>query len=210
MYQKVIKNERNVISKINKGTNIPLDCENKTGTGLVENEVTRRGNSPSEGKVREDPMRGRAKGQRAGRKITSNICSRTVPGRCRREKSANQEKLSPGDSERILFETNARGDTLVQSYDFVICRNPRALSDVRNGVSLDVTCWRSNTFMDSCTHKFKRFARFTYCRLEIKIDRIVAQGNVIRSRVRNIKNMNFYTYKKDTFPIVILLPFSCP
>lgn len=127
MYQKVMRNERNVIS--NEGVNIPLDCGNKPRTGLVENEVTRRGNSSGVGKVRgEEPTRGRAKGQRAGRKITSNICSRTVPGRCRREKSANQEKLSPGDSERILFET--RGEVVVQSYDFVICRNPRALNDI--------------------------------------------------------------------------------
>lgn len=108
----------------------------ETGTGLVENEVTRRGNSSGEGKVRgKESTRGRAKGQRAGRKITSNICSRAVPGRCRREKSANQEKLSPGDSERILFETNTRGEVLVQSYDFVICRNPRALRYMKWGVS---------------------------------------------------------------------------
>lgn len=107
--QKVIKNERGIINNDDERVNIPLDCGNKTGTGLVENEVTRRGNSPGEEKVRgEDLTRGRAKGQRVGRKITSNICSRAVPGRCRREKSANQEKLSPGDSERILFEMNAR------------------------------------------------------------------------------------------------------
>lgn len=131
-YQKVTRNERNVMN--NDGVNIPLDCGNKTETGLVENEVTRKGNSLGEGKVRgDDSTRGRAKGQRAGRKITSNICSRAVLGRCRQEKSANQEKLSLGDSERILFETNARGDALVQSYDFVICRNPRAFSDTRNG-----------------------------------------------------------------------------
>lgn len=45
----MIRNERKVISNDDEGVNIPLDCGNKTGTGLVENEVTRRGNSPGEG-----------------------------------------------------------------------------------------------------------------------------------------------------------------
>lgn len=59
-YQKVIRDERTVISNDDEGVNIPLDCGNKTGTGLVENEVTRRGNSSGgDGKVRgEDPRRG--------------------------------------------------------------------------------------------------------------------------------------------------------
>lgn len=66
-YRKVIRDERTVISNGDEGVNIPLDCGNKTGTGLVENEVTRRGNSSgatggSEEKIPDEGSNERAEG----------------------------------------------------------------------------------------------------------------------------------------------------
>lgn len=68
------------------------DCGNKTGIGLVENEVTRRGNSPVEGSE-EKKIRGV---ERKGRGLEEKSRQIFVPAwckRCRQEKSANQEKL---------------------------------------------------------------------------------------------------------------------
>lgn len=61
----------------------------------------------------EDSTRGRTKGQRAGRKITSNICSRAIrAASCHQEKSANQEKFARWQRRNFIRDERDEGDSL--------------------------------------------------------------------------------------------------
>lgn len=107
----MISNERKVISNGNRGKEGEEEREifrwlreNKTGTGLAENEVTRRGNSPGIGS--EKIQRGV---ERKGRGLEEKSRQIFVPAQYERrrvaEKNRQIKRNSPGDRGEILFET---------------------------------------------------------------------------------------------------------
>lgn len=141
---KAIRNERKVITNDNTEMKVRGGKEkhfagwgNKTGTGLAENEVTRRGNSPGIGS-REKIQRGV---ERKGGGLEEKSRQIFVPrGTSRREKSANQEKTRPVTAKE--FYSRRGGHTLSRPILWFPCfRYPPVFDNVytKGSVSLDVS-----------------------------------------------------------------------
>jgi len=112
-----------------------LDCGNRTG--LVENEVTRRGNSTGEGKVQGENFRRRV--ERKGRGLEEKSHQIFVPARCRAgvvEKNRRIKRNSCPVTARESYSRRTRGGTL--SSNLMISLFAAAFSDIWNEVFLDL------------------------------------------------------------------------
>lgn len=102
----MIRNERTVISNGNKGKGAEeYSAENETGTGLVENEVTRRGNREGPRRRSNEGSSERAEGWKKNHvKYLFPRAMRAVSPR----EIGKIKRNPPGDSEGILFERRTR------------------------------------------------------------------------------------------------------
>jgi len=109
---------------------------NKTEVGLVENEVTRRGNSPERKGPRSRSNEGsneRAEGWKKNH--VKYLFPHGASGVA--EKNRQIKRNSSGDSERILSGTNTRGNTFAQSYDSIFAVS-FTLDNVQRILSKDI------------------------------------------------------------------------